>query len=318
MRRTSPRHGEVAKRRKRREETIELADPVHETITACVGNQDVASSTTESAILDIDVDGVGRPVVAASGVMIVIGVQQVRAETAKQLVVIRPADQPVVPKVTEQDVFVERIRGSGQVFRVGKAEAARFADAPIYRAATAVRHAPFSPDRNGPYPKGASLGMSLGDWLAATGRVSYTSSRGVGRVRGTFKDLVPYGTYTMWYLRFAKAHMGCADCPFATIDFPLGAKDGSQSSFIADAQGGAVFDAAFKPCLKLGDDQLGAALAIAYHSDGNTHGPSPGDMGHAVGRRLREHELRVITCLTGRSGRTRALADSRRLATLVK
>ncbi len=36
---------------------------------------------------------------------------------------------------------------------------------------------------------------------------------------------------------------------------------------------------------------------------------SPGDMGHAVGRTLREHELRVVTCLTGRSGRTRALSE---------
>ena len=36
---------------------------------------------------------------------------------------------------------------------------------------------------------------------------------------------------------------------------------------------------------------------------------SPGDMGHAVGQRLREHELDVITCLVGRSGRTRALSD---------
>ena len=36
---------------------------------------------------------------------------------------------------------------------------------------------------------------------------------------------------------------------------------------------------------------------------------SPGDMGHAVGQLLREHELRVVTCLTGRSGRTRALAE---------
>ncbi|HEU0020328.1 MAG TPA: DUF1932 domain-containing protein [Dehalococcoidia bacterium] len=35
---------------------------------------------------------------------------------------------------------------------------------------------------------------------------------------------------------------------------------------------------------------------------------SPGDMGHAVGQLLREHELRVVTCLTGRSDRTRALA----------
>ena len=36
---------------------------------------------------------------------------------------------------------------------------------------------------------------------------------------------------------------------------------------------------------------------------------SPGDMGHAVGRLLREHELRVVTCLAGRSGRTCTLAE---------
>ena len=36
---------------------------------------------------------------------------------------------------------------------------------------------------------------------------------------------------------------------------------------------------------------------------------SPGDMGHAVGQRLRENELNVVTCLDGRSERTRALAD---------
>ena len=36
---------------------------------------------------------------------------------------------------------------------------------------------------------------------------------------------------------------------------------------------------------------------------------SPGDMGHAVGQRLRENELDVITCLAGRSERTRALSE---------
>ena len=36
---------------------------------------------------------------------------------------------------------------------------------------------------------------------------------------------------------------------------------------------------------------------------------SPGDMGHAVGQRLREHELDVVTCLAGRSDRTRGLAE---------
>jgi 3-hydroxyisobutyrate dehydrogenase-like beta-hydroxyacid dehydrogenase len=36
---------------------------------------------------------------------------------------------------------------------------------------------------------------------------------------------------------------------------------------------------------------------------------SPGDMGHAVGRALGEHGLDVITCLKGRSERTRKLAE---------
>ena len=36
---------------------------------------------------------------------------------------------------------------------------------------------------------------------------------------------------------------------------------------------------------------------------------SPGDMGHAVGQLLREHELKVVTCLAGRSQRTKDLAE---------
>ena len=36
---------------------------------------------------------------------------------------------------------------------------------------------------------------------------------------------------------------------------------------------------------------------------------SPGDMGHAIGQLLRENELRVLTCLTGRSSRTRELSQ---------
>ncbi len=36
---------------------------------------------------------------------------------------------------------------------------------------------------------------------------------------------------------------------------------------------------------------------------------SPGDMGHAIGQLLRENELRVLTCLAGRSNRTRELSQ---------
>src|SRR5262245_18574693 len=37
---------------------------------------------------------------------------------------------------------------------------------------------------------------------------------------------------------------------------------------------------------------------------------SPGDMGHAIGAVLQQHGLRVITCLSGRSERTRTLAQA--------
>jgi hypothetical protein len=35
---------------------------------------------------------------------------------------------------------------------------------------------------------------------------------------------------------------------------------------------------------------------------------SPGDMGHVVGKVLQSHGVRVLTCLKGRSERTRMLA----------
>ena len=36
---------------------------------------------------------------------------------------------------------------------------------------------------------------------------------------------------------------------------------------------------------------------------------SPGDMGHAIGQLLKENELRVLTCLAGRSARTKELSE---------
>jgi hypothetical protein len=180
----------------------------------------------------------------------------------------------------EQDVFVERTRGSGLVFRVGKEEARQFAGAPIYRTVRAVDPGPYSPAKNGPFPKGASLGISLGEWHAATGRLFYTCSSGDGRIESIFRGLVPNGTYSMWYFRIARSHVGCADCPFSMIALPVGRTDGTESKFVTDVRGRALFIAEFKPCLKPSDDELVSALAITYHSDGETHGPRLGARGH--------------------------------------
>ncbi len=179
----------------------------------------------------------------------------------------------------EQDVYVEKAAGSGQVFRINPDEFEAYKDAQVFATTKVVHHAPFNADRNGPYPKGRTLGMTLADWLSASGSASYVCKGDQGTIDASFTKLVPNGLYTMWYAFAGKGHMGCKDCPFATVDFPMGKPDGSQSFFTAGADGSAGFKLDFSPCLELSGERLMAMLAIAYHSDGNTYGPDPGPFG---------------------------------------
>ena len=179
----------------------------------------------------------------------------------------------------EQDVFVEKTVGSGEVYRINPDEFDTYKNAPVFATTKVVHHAPFNADHNGPYAKGRALGMSLADWLSASGNATYVCKRDKGRIDASFTKLVPNGTYTLWYAFAGKAHMGCKDCPFSTVDFPMGAPDGSQSVFQADGSGSADFGLDFSPCLELTGERLMAMLAIAYHSDGNTYGPGPGPFG---------------------------------------
>ena len=179
----------------------------------------------------------------------------------------------------EQDVYVEKKKGSRMVSRVTKEEKDTYLNAPVYSTRSPVNHAPFDPGQNGPYRRGKKLGFTLSEWLSGTGTASYTCRNGAGTVSASFEKLVPNGLYTMWYAYAGAPHMGCKDCPFATIDFPVGEPRGTQNIFSADANGGAGFQASFKPCLQLGSGSIMSMLAIAYHSDGKTYGPSPGPMG---------------------------------------
>ena len=68
--------------------------------------------------------------------------------------------------------------------------------------------------------------------------------------------------------------------PFAgALELPLGAADGSESVFRADAEGKAKFVHSFKPGLEMSDVWTTALLAINYHSDGKTYGGHPGKFG---------------------------------------
>lgn len=177
-------------------------------------------------------------------------------------------------ELPEQDVYIERVPGSGEVFRVTLGD--NDMSLPLYRTAEEVKHDPFNPAAVGPYPIGEPLGFTLGEWLAHRGVGSYTCEAGVGRMDAHFTGLVPNGVYTMWHAFMA---MPPTDPFSGALELPFGARDGSESVFHADANGEARFDREFQPCLEMSDVHTTAMLAINYHSDGKTYKAYPGKFG---------------------------------------
>ncbi len=193
-------------------------------------------------------------------------------------------------KLPEQDVYIEKSVGSGKVYRVTAADTDM--NAPLYAAAATIRHNPFDPNGLGPYDKGRSLGMTLGQWLAAKGSGTYMCSGTEGTVTARFENLVPNAVYTMWYFFLPVP----PPTPFTgTLDLPLGARNGSQNTFVARADGKAFYKVSFKPCLQLSGEQLAAGLAIAWHSDGKTYSTDPGPFGTVT-------HVQLFLLLPGASG----------------
>lgn len=216
------------------------------------------------------------PVLAAT----TLGTAFVSADSDAAELLDRPVQLDLVFKLhvddslAEQDIYIEREKGSGLIYRPTKAE--RNLNHPLYAAAGPVKHQPFEPDALGPWKKGKALGITLGEWLAAEGRGKYECKEGTGKVSVTFHKLVPNSVYTMWHDFMAWPPTQ----PFTgTYDLPIGARDGSDSVFRVDANGSARVERTVKPCLQLSGEHLVADLAIAWHSDGTTYGPTPGEFG---------------------------------------
>lgn len=177
----------------------------------------------------------------------------------------------------EQDVFVRK--AGKKVYRVGPEEREKYLHAEVYTTKKAQDHDPFDMANGGPFKKGESFGITLSDWLKASGKATCTCENGWGEVTAEFKKLIPNGVYTLWHSFMAKP----PTVPFiGTLDTPLGNRDGSQSIFRADAKGNAFVQVRFENCLQLTDEQLMSLLAIAYHSDGQTYGVLPGPFGQVT------------------------------------
>ncbi|WP_377192990.1 hypothetical protein [Ruegeria meonggei] len=174
--------------------------------------------------------------------------------------------------MAEQDVFYEKEPGSGEVFR--PTAATRDMDAPLYAPALEVKHNFLDTTDTGPYPKGRPLGLTLGEWFAAKGGGSYSCDNGVGIVDLTFENLVPNGVYTIWH----DFMVWPPTKPFiGTYDLPFGARDGSENIIVANDDGRADFKRTISPCLQFSGEHLAADLGLAWHSDGKTYGPLPGE-----------------------------------------
>jgi hypothetical protein len=174
----------------------------------------------------------------------------------------------------EQDIYIEREEGSGDVYRVTKGD--NNMNAPLYKTAVETPHNPFDAAANGPHRKGEPLGMTLGQWLKHRGTGTYTAKNGTGTLKLEFTGLVPNGVYTMWH---AFMPMPPTEPFSGTLDMPLGARDGSESVFTADENGNAKFEHSFRPGLQLSDTWTKSMLAINYHSDGKTYRGLPGSFG---------------------------------------
>jgi len=114
----------------------------------------------------------------------------------------------------------------------------------VYATINATPHDVYkiTPHPLGPFPKGKDLGLTLGQWLAAIGTGTYSEENGNATMNLTFRSLIPNGTYTVW--------VHCVTMPpdYEYVFVPVGASDGSQNVFKADASGNGAFNLTLRHC----------------------------------------------------------------------
>lgn len=112
----------------------------------------------------------------------------------------------------------------------------------------------------------APLGVTLGAWKAATGSAMLSCRNGQETVINSFQHLLPNAVYSLFVVHFRVNG--------AQRFTPLGASDGSNNNFTASAAGEGTETSTLSPCLTSDD-----GVVLIWHSDGHSHGASPGVLG---------------------------------------
>lgn len=173
-----------------------------------------------------------------------------------------------------QDVYIASDDAEGVVRPLELSE--ELLSQPLYSSAEPVRQDYEPPFDLGPFPRGKPLGITLKDWVAITGQGTYTIHRSRATLDLKFDHLIPNGVYTLWCIKLGVV-------PNLTVleEMPCGAPDGSENTLIAgpDGKGEIVIEIdTFPPST----DEVFYEIALAYHSDGQTYGSSPGEFGFNV------------------------------------
>ena len=179
--------------------------------------------------------------------------------------------------MVEQDVFVthEDLPGD-QVMRatLEDLEDPAILDQMVLKSGAPTEHDPFAMGEAplGPFSRGDELGVTMAEWLAASGTGRYSTQGDDATIEASFENLIPGGTYTIWCTRIKT--------PPAPVIFDIacGQWDGADNTMIAADDGTASFSIAMQPMMDTADDHI-SMVAIAYHSDGKTWGPLPGEFG---------------------------------------
>ena len=172
----------------------------------------------------------------------------------------------------ESDAYVET--EDGMVRRLLAEEVEAYLDAPIFTAETMVEHDPFAlkAELLEPRAKGVELGMTMGEYLSATGGGTYTVVGDQAELDLSFEGLVPEGVYTLW--------CSTVSVPpnFHIVNVPCGSPYGGENEVVADSAGNLHVNL-ITTALPDAREDLVPLVALAYHSDGNTYGEYPGSFG---------------------------------------
>ncbi len=113
---------------------------------------------------------------------------------------------------------------------------------------------------------GQPLGITLGQWRKAAGQARWSCQAGTESFAASFTGLLPHGVYSLFLVRLSQ--------PVSRRFAPLGSPSGTDNSVVATASGTAALSTRTTGCFTGSE-----AVVLVWHSDGRSHGRSPGVLG---------------------------------------